>query len=403
MPDRLFVVTSSDMKKLVKDASEKIKANDLIWVAAQEEEGNVVKELQLPDNIYNTIYYKNQDNMVDELCDLITANAKNIKVYLIGDRLRPLWEKYREQIAFHCEKGCGFHENFSVGRLSQGNFLSLQKKTSAKPKTLDGQMSIFGSDVVSMLITNTMLAMDQSENEKKNNILENPSPENKSNAEDTHIQKLKTSKKRDHFSPTVGQFKKEHPGKKKTEPGSVSAPSEKPNSNERKKDALKSSVTSMSGSKAGPASVMKTESVSDLIKAADNKLTDNDFTSQEIYDRVETTTDNSKKLNIDIAKSVISTYMNNRLLRHIRIFCGEQYRWLMEVDDFQYEEYAADLILMLLKAKNECDFNESWAMTHQMAPLTLSPELYRMFKKEALHYKETMAELYDRDSEFDDL
>ena len=409
MYNRLFVTTFRDMENLVKEI-DKIKQDDLVWIMATPAEEDAARDLNLPDNNFQIVVYEEKGDEIESVYEIVEANAKNTKVFLIGEGLRPLWDKYGEDIAYHCIKGCGFHHNFSVGKLAE-NFISYQKNTKSKKKKEDtggdaDQLGILGS---SIFTTMAMLNDTGQENEEKPYMkspnAEKPNAgksdkqdektvsENASNKGNTGV---KVRGKRSAGIPAPGRRKKPTAGTpqgRKTELSSTSgSKQEKRYDNEASGDDKKST----------PVLTQPVERVVKNTQQESVQPENEEVEVQDICDVVATHEENTISLDVDLAKSVISSYMNTRLLRHVRYYCAEQYKWLEDIDNPQYDENSNDLILMLLKARDEEDFNYSWALTHKMAPLHLTPQLYKIFKREALHYKNTMAELYDRDNDFNE-
>lgn len=409
MYNRLFVTTLRDMKNLVKEI-DKIKQDDLVWIMATPAEEDAARDLNLPDNNFQIVVYEEKGDEIESVYEIVEANAKNTKVFLIGEGLRPLWDKYGEDIAYHCIKGCGFHHNFSVGKLAE-NFISYQKNTKNKKKKEDpgrdeDQLGILGS---SIFTTMAMLNDTGQENAEK------PKAE-KSNAEKPNAGR---SDKKDERTVPENVSDKGNPGVKvrgKRAAG-IPAPGRRKTPAAGTPQRRKAELSSDSGGKqeekhshedsgddnnTTPVLTRPAERMVKNIQQENAQPENEEVEVQDICEVVATHEENTISLDVDLAKSVISSYMNTRLLRHVRYYCAEQYKWLEDIDNPQYDENANDLILMLLKARDEEDFNYSWALTHKMAPLHLTPQLYKIFKREALHYKNTMAELYDRDNDFNE-
>lgn len=404
MYNRLFVTTFRDMENLVKEI-DKIKQDDLVWIMATLAEEDAARDLNLPDNNFQIVVYEEKGDEIESVYEIVEANAKNTKVFLIGERLRPLWEKYGEDIAYHCIKGCGFHHNFSVGKLAD-NFISYQKNTKSKKKKEDSdrdedQLGILGSSIFTTMAMLNDTGQENAEKPKAEKVnAEKTDKQDRKHALENDSDKgntgVKVREKRSAGIPVPGRRKKPTTGtpqRHKTEPSSVSGSKQKKKHDNDASGADKKSTPVL------------TRSVEREVKNTQQKNAqpENEKVEvQDICDVVATHEENTISLDVDLAKSIISSYMNTRLLRHVRFYCAEQYKWLEDIDNPQYDENANDLILMLLKARDEEDFNSSWGITHKMAPLFLTPQLYKLFKKEALHYKNTMAELYDRDNDFNE-
>ena len=127
--------------------------------------------------------------------------------------------------------------------------------------------------------------------------------------------------------------------------------------------------------------------------------------TSEFCDEVVTYEEKNKLFDLDVekAKGIICTYYIERFKSHFLGFKLNECKWLYAVinNEDQFDQIIYEIIVLLLKARDERDFNDSWNTGRDGLEITLNGEHYKTLKKEAIHYKNTVSILYGQDDEFE--